>query len=188
MNIWSHSSRELEEIARLVSKTKRQVFVELGCYKFNMTIIFTLLSLDNPLMISVDKTDYSPERRQLLTEMFGKFFKFVLGNTHDPAVIKNVEGILRGRKIDILFVDGDHTAGGMDADAQNFLQYMDPEGYIIWHDITRSSVEVVHQFVLDKLRKNIQINLLFDGTSRIGYIKAKEWLRNTQMHPDQTTK
>ena len=188
MNIWSHSTRELEEIMRLVLKTKREVFVELGCFKFNMTIIFLLLSLERPLMISVDKGDYSPERRQLLENMFGKFFKFVLGDSHEPTTIKNVEGALRGRKIDILFVDGDHTTGGVEQDTINFLPFMDPEGYIIWHDMVKSAAEIVHPWAIHKLQKNIQINLLYDDTSRIGYIKVKEWLRNTQKHSGLATK
>lgn len=60
---------------------------------------------------------------------------FVRGNSHEPASKHQVQKVLGGQLLDVLFIDGDHSYEGVKPD---FLLYRDlvrPGGLIFFHDI-----------------------------------------------------
>lgn len=46
-----------------------------------------------------------------------------------------LKNILKGRKIDLLFIDGDHLYGGVKKDFEMYSPLVDNNGIIIFHDI-----------------------------------------------------
>ena len=59
----------------------------------------------------------------------------VLADSHSMNAYNRVARILRGEKLDFLFVDGDHTLPGVQLDYFMYREFVRPGGYIAFHDI-----------------------------------------------------
>jgi predicted O-methyltransferase YrrM len=60
------------------------------------------------------------------------------GNSHDPEFRKKVEKELGDEKADLLFIDGDHTEAGVEADYRDYKHLVRPGGIIAFHDIVEN--------------------------------------------------
>jgi cephalosporin hydroxylase len=65
----------------------------------------------------------------------GQKAHFVWGDSHDPNTRSRVLEILDGRRIDFLFIDGDHSYEGVRADFLNFSPMVRNGGLVAFHDI-----------------------------------------------------
>jgi len=182
MNIWSHSNSELIKIMEIILRTKRKTFIEIGCFNFNMTSIFALMSERDPLIIANDIKDHFPKKREVLTDLLGNSFKFVLGDSKDIKTIDKIRYTLLGRKADILFIDGDHATEVTEADFKNYCNMVSPNGYIIIHDASFFTVsstndytelhsKLIRPWFIQKLKEGIRLNLYFEGNAKLAYIK-----------------
>jgi cephalosporin hydroxylase len=61
--------------------------------------------------------------------------QIVLGDSHDPATLERLKGLLEGRAVDMLFIDGDHTFDGVKADHELYAPLVRPGGLVGFHDI-----------------------------------------------------
>lgn len=59
----------------------------------------------------------------------------IQADSHNPSTIKVVKDILYGRKIDFLFIDGDHSYEGVKKDFQVYGKFVKHGGIIAFHDI-----------------------------------------------------
>lgn len=78
-------------------------------------------------------------------------YYFVYGDSHDLKTIDTVHRILQDRKIDLLFIDGDHSPIGVEQDYLAYSRFVRSGGVIAFHDIvsselTRSAGHGVHDF------------------------------------------
>ncbi len=55
------------------------------------------------------------------------------GSSQDPKVIETIYE--KYKPVDFLFIDGDHTYGGVKRDFQNYLDLVRPGGVMAFHDI-----------------------------------------------------
>lgn len=60
---------------------------------------------------------------------------WVWGDSHDPLTVETLKGILAGRPIDVLFIDGDHTYEGVKRDYEMYSPLVRDGGLIGFHDI-----------------------------------------------------
>jgi len=73
------------------------------------------------------------------------------GDSHSYTMAHAVRHILGGEKVDLLFIDGDHSFRGVELDYWMYTQFVKTGGVIAFHDIadteihTRDGVEV-HRF------------------------------------------
>ncbi len=56
-------------------------------------------------------------------------------NSHEPDTLKALKEILNGRKIDLLFIDGDHSYAGIKKDFEMYSPLVKKGGIIAFHDI-----------------------------------------------------
>lgn len=59
----------------------------------------------------------------------------LLGDSHDPAMVAELEDMLAGEPVDLLFIDGDHTFEGVKADYEMYSPLVRPGGLIAFHDV-----------------------------------------------------
>jgi len=67
------------------------------------------------------------------------------GNSHEAEFRRRVEDGLNGAKADILFIDGDHTEGGVEADYREYHHLVRPGGIIAFHDIVEKQQITTNQ-------------------------------------------
>jgi cephalosporin hydroxylase len=63
------------------------------------------------------------------------FIKFFQGSSYAQATVRNVMDFLGERKIDLLFIDGDHSYEGVSKDYEIYLPLVRNGGIIAFHDI-----------------------------------------------------
>lgn len=62
-------------------------------------------------------------------------------DSHDPSTLKALLDVLGGRKVDFLFIDGDHSYDGVKRDFEIYRTLVRPGGMIGLHDIVPHSAE-----------------------------------------------
>lgn len=65
----------------------------------------------------------------------GCHLQFFEGSSTEPAIKNGVIDALAGRKLDLLFIDGDHSYDGVKTDFQNYRDLVCDGGLIVFHDI-----------------------------------------------------
>lgn len=87
-------------------------------------------------------------RRPLLRAMKGpgRRLELIDGDSRSPESLRRFAEALGGRRLDLLFIDGDHSYDGVKADFERYSGFVRPGGVIAFHDIqpcaARPGVEV----------------------------------------------
>lgn len=127
---------EILTLAKVVADSKPQVVLEIGSAYGGTLLIWAQIA--GELLISCDIEDrtyrhsfyrrFPPPGSRCSVEM-------LVGDSHEPSFRKKVESLLGGRKVDFLFIDGDHTREGVAADFHDYRDLVRPGGIVAFHDI-----------------------------------------------------
>ncbi len=135
-----------EEIRRLLSvlaDRRPVVIVEIGTASGGSLFLFTRIAAQDATIVSIDlpaSKDNGGYRlwRAPLYRSFalpGQDIHLIKGNSHEADTRQKLVHILDGRKIDFLFIDGDHTYDGVRKDFELYNSLLSPDGIIAFHDI-----------------------------------------------------
>lgn len=99
-----------------------------------------VISLDLPGAIHsgpVPPLNKGAWRGPLLKAMAGprQDLRLIDGDSRDPESVERFAAALGGRKLDLLFIDGDHTWEGVSSDYRLYSAFVRPGGVIAFHDI-----------------------------------------------------
>lgn len=61
------------------------------------------------------------------------------GDSHDRVTLQRLKDQLGGRKVDVLFIDGDHTREGVLADWNMYAPLVRAGGMVVFHDVCNDS-------------------------------------------------
>lgn len=89
----------------------------------------------------------------------------IQGDSHSPEIIKTVGDIYPNRDVDFLFIDGDHSYGGVKADFENYCHLVRPGGVIVFHDVI--GLPEVGEY-WENLKKSIRFHGLWGYTEICG--------------------
>ena len=83
--------------------------------------------------------DLYVRNRKLLAEFTRKDLDRVIinGSSYGQATVAHATSMLANQKIDILFIDGDHTYAGVKADYEAYKGFDRNGGLIVFHDIVK---------------------------------------------------
>ena len=131
--------RLLEEVARIGPKA----MLEIGTAKGGSLLAFTRLCAPNAHIVSVDlpRGPFGggyPLWKMPLYAAFarpGQRLDLVRGDSHSASTFAHVQNLLGGRKLDFLFIDGDHRYEGVQSDFETYKSLMRPGGIIGFHDV-----------------------------------------------------
>ena len=121
---------ELHWLIAQVNKINPKVIVEIGVERGGTTSLWRRV-FDYELMIGIDTHDNKQE-----IKFDGIKNKFILGNSALSGTKGKLRKDLGGRKIDFLFIDGDHSYELAKEDFINYSQFVRKDGLIGFHDIT----------------------------------------------------
>jgi len=127
---------EIEGLAREVEKLEPRVVLEIGTYEGGTALIWAQLARD--LVVTCDISPPGP--RGELIEAFappgsGCRVSVLTGDSHSADFAGRIERELAGRKVDFLFIDGDHTEAGVESDYRAYRHLVREGGIIAFHDI-----------------------------------------------------
>ena len=128
-----------EEIARLSGIVKAlapEAVCEIGAAGCGTTFLFARAAAPGSLVISLDlELEEARRRASSLFAREGQRVVCLKADSHRPETVRAVEGLLAGRPLDFLFIDGDHSYEGVARDFELYAPLVRPGGLIALHDI-----------------------------------------------------
>jgi predicted O-methyltransferase YrrM len=145
---------ELRDFLLLVRALEPRAVLEIGTALGGTLFLLTRVSAPDAVLVSVDLA--SPQdlrfgggrvaQRRPLYGAFaleGQRVHFLVGDSHTAEMRDRIERTLDGRKLDLLFIDGDHTEAGVQGDFELYRGLVRPGGLIAFHDIADGPPDLV---------------------------------------------
>ena len=140
---------EIENLQSTVAKTNPKVVLEIGTANggtlarwFEIPSVETVISVDYP--IGIHGGQGFEERTYVISDsieqgnLCKKEFYPVNGDSRHPYLVQRVRELLDGRKIDFLFIDGDHTYNGVKGDFEIYKEFLHDDSLVGFHDVIDS--------------------------------------------------
>lgn len=148
---------EICELAGLVAAMKPSAILEIGTAAGGTLFLFSRLAAPDARIISVDLPwgkfggGYYFWRIPLYRSFRGQSQRLNLlrADSHSQGTFERVDKLLDGRKLDFLFIDGDHTYEGVKRDFQMYSGLVKKGGAVAFHDIVEHPADEscgVHRF------------------------------------------
>ena len=133
---------EILELLNIVDGMKPKTILEIGTANGRTLFLLSRVVHKNATIISVDLPSGRfgggyPKWKEFLYKSFalpGQKLYLLRADSHKIETLKEVKSILDGRKVDFLFIDGDHTYEGVKRDFEMYSNLV--ERVIALHDIT----------------------------------------------------
>jgi len=131
------SNQNWPEILGLIDRLKAEeprVICEIGVADGGTNFLFAHALPKIELMIGVDLFVKGRPRLRFFARPDQRLIYFN-GYSQTPAMIARIGAALGGRKLDFLFIDGDHSYSGARDDFLGYRQFVREGGTIAFHDI-----------------------------------------------------
>ncbi len=118
-----------------VNALKPKLYMEIGVYKLGSaeSVYYCFPSIEK--LIAIDINDLSKDSfLGPKLEWYKDRMVFVHGDSSQPETLLKVKEILGGRKLDAIFIDGDHSFNGLVKDYSLFSPLVRVGGLIGFHD------------------------------------------------------
>ncbi len=138
---------ELEGLLAEVARLGPSTVVEIGTASGGTLFMLTRAASADATLVSIDLPGgafgggYLSWRAPLYRSFAkpGQRVHLLRRDSHDPSTVEALRGILGGRKVDFLFIDGDHTYEGVKKDFEMYRTLVRPGGMVGFHDIVPHS-------------------------------------------------
>jgi cephalosporin hydroxylase len=133
---------EIENALEFVKKLKVKNFMEIGTDQGGTFVCWSRVSDPNGLQISVDwahghwgVNTFNIQARNNKLSSLGSNVHILDGDSHAESMYNSVKYIIGDKKLDFLFIDGDHSHLGVKLDYHMYKEFVKPGGWIGFHDI-----------------------------------------------------
>jgi cephalosporin hydroxylase len=134
---WSGQIKEeIKNLLLLLNKVKPKVVLEIGTARGGTLFLFSNVAHEEAILISVDL--YQTIEVKVLFRYIKKEKQkiyLIQGDSHSIETLRKIEEILKGIKVDFLFIDGDHSYEGVKKDFEMYSPLVRKGGIIAFHDI-----------------------------------------------------
>jgi predicted O-methyltransferase YrrM len=155
----------IDFMLEISKKGKFKTCLEIGCYDGGTTVFLSnfcekLITIDQPFPARFDEFKYSHQSDLYGTDYLKLKcdFNYISGNSHDISTLDKVKLILGEDKLDLLFIDGDHSYNGVKMDYEMYSDLVSDEGIIAFHDIHRSQFHMTHGCYVHDFWDEIKLN------------------------------
>jgi predicted O-methyltransferase YrrM len=129
---------EIQALCEIVRQRRPRTVLEIGTEYGGTFFLFSRAAAPDALLISVDmpREDLRP-RRSLCAYLGikGQNVSVIDGDSHAASTVESVYRVLGGRKVDFLFIDGDHGYEGVRQDFEKYVGLLNSPGLVAFHDI-----------------------------------------------------
>ena len=129
---------EIVSLLRLLEKNPPSSVCEIGTASGGTLFLLTTVCRPDAVLISVDLG--LPLERSWIYSRFRTRKQRIISVRRDSQAAKTVQRVrssLRGKSLDLLFIDGDHEYDAVKSDFNNYRPLVRPGGLIVFHDIVR---------------------------------------------------
>ena len=144
---------EIITFLKLLIKQHPKVIFECGTASGGNLFLLTRFSDKDSLIISVDLPGGEfgggyPSWKIPLYKSFTSYNQKIIlirDDSHKISTLDSLKEVLNNRKIDVAYIDGDHTYSGVKKDFELYRSLIKPGGLMIFHDIiphSNKNVEV----------------------------------------------
>lgn len=134
---------EIRGLLRVLRAIDPKVLIEIGTAEGGTLFLFCKVANPRATIISVDlpRGAFGGGYPKWKIPLYQSFVKrpqklhLLRADSHDPATLDRVKQVLRGKRADFLFIDGDHTYEGVKKDFQLYSPLVKNGGIIAFHDI-----------------------------------------------------
>jgi predicted O-methyltransferase YrrM len=145
---------ELHGFLQLLAREPPRAVVEIGTGRGGTLFLFATVAQPDAVLVSIDAATTEGvfggrrayKRRARLYRALGgpgQRVVFLAADSHREETRRAVEDALGGRSADVLFIDGDHTRGGVEADFRMYSPLVRAGGLVAFHDIVSGPPELV---------------------------------------------
>lgn len=127
---------EILSLAMSVEAINPKTILEIGTCNGGTLFIWSNLASERVITCDLNKTKIREELYQLFPGSKSKCEVLSLaGDSHEISFFEKVKDSLNGKKVDFLFIDGDHTEAGVRTDYTMYRPLVRSGGIIAFHDI-----------------------------------------------------
>ncbi len=148
---------EFYALREILWKIRPKTLLEIGTANGGTLFLLSKIASDDGTIISVDLPGGSygggyPDWKVPLYESFASSkqkIHLIRADSHDKIALDKVIKILGQKRLDFLFINGDHTYDGVKKDFEMYAPLVADEGIIAFHDIVIHPLETgaeVHRF------------------------------------------
>ena len=159
---------EILRLLKILEKKELNLVLEIGTSRTAGTLfLFSRIASQDAEIISIDLPGgkwgggYDLYKVPLFKSFASNAQKIHLmrKDSHEYSSLEQVKTILKGRKLDFLFIDGDHTYKGVKNDFEMYSPLVKEGGIIAFHDINHSEdITVETGYGCGRLWKEIKDN------------------------------
>jgi len=130
---------EIIEFLNLVNAIKPKTVLEIGTAMGGTLFLLSRFSSSKALLISMDLLSDDISSRNF--DFYKKIARsrqsivFLEGDSHKRLTLEKVEKILKDRKVELLFIDGDHSYEGIKKDFKMYSPLVKSGALVCFHDI-----------------------------------------------------
>lgn len=137
---------ELIRYLKLINHFNPKIIFECGTAHGGNLFLMARFSNKNTILISVDlpggiSGEGYPSWKIPFYKSFAAYNQkifLIRADSHKLSTYKKVEKILKNEKIDVAFIDADHTYNGVKRDFELYRNLINSKGIMIFHDIVPS--------------------------------------------------
>lgn len=169
-----HHYHILYDIANTYSKNYKITYLEIGCYAGGSACL--MLQRPNTDVYSID-LGYPITKKIVYNNInnlnrYNNYYEYIQGNSNSVNVINRVNKNIK--KIDILFIDGDHSYNGVLSDFNIYSKYLNNGGYIVFDDYNDKLNSPEVKIAVDDIVKNLNDYELIGCLKNIYNARPKE--------------
>jgi predicted O-methyltransferase YrrM len=140
---------EILQLLKIIQLEPPKYILEIGTSNGGTLFLLSRVAAGDGCIISIDLPfgQYGggyPAWKRLFYKSFAQtnqIIELIRADSHNPATREIVATILQNNKIDLLFIDGDHTYEGMKKDFEMYEPLVKVGGIIILHDVVPHRLE-----------------------------------------------
>jgi len=178
---------EIISLAKLIEKRRPKTVVEIGTAQGGTLFLWcrlahplaTIVSIDLPGGIHGGGYPYWKSWIYRQFPLAAQKLHLLRGDSHKSEMLTRLKNVLPGdRKVDFLFIDGDHTYEGVKADFGMYSGLVRPGGVIVFHDICKHAEQInchVDRFWQEVKNEHRTFEIVHDwnqGIAGIGVIEV----------------
>jgi len=142
-SLWAKQAKEeIRDVATAAAARDPDTVVEIGSLNGGTLYVWSRVLEPAGTVVTVDVDHRGKERffREFVSDLDAEM-KLVEGDSHADGTVRELENAI-DRGIEFLYIDGDHSYGGVKSDFETYSRYVADGGLVALHDVENEETGV----------------------------------------------